>query len=187
MDVLAAMDFFNVEVLTFTGIVRYHLLFAIHLKTREAQIVAIKANPSKEWMKQMARNLTDCYDGFLKDMRYVIIDRDPLYTSCFRRMLKDRGANPLRLPRRSPNLNSVYERFVLSMKSECLDKIIPLSERYLRKAIKKFMAHYHAERNHQGLDSVIIQPDEHVGLAHGPIKTRSRLGGLLNYYYREAA
>ena len=87
LDVLAAMDFFNIEVLTFAGIVRYHVLFAIHLKTREIQIVGIKANPSEEWMKQMARNLTDCYDGFLKDMRYVIMDRDPLYTPCFRKML----------------------------------------------------------------------------------------------------
>jgi len=187
LDVLAAMDFFNVEVLTLTGIVRYHVLFAIHLKTRKVQIVGIKANPSEEWMKQMARNLTDCYDGFLKDMRHVIIDRDPLYTPCFRRMLRDSGAKPVRLPSRSPNLNSVCERFVLSIKSECLDKIIPLGERHLRKAIKEYMAHYHAERNHQGLDSEIIHPDEHVGVRLGQIKTRSRLGGLLNYYYREAA
>jgi len=185
-DVLAAMDFFNVEVLTFAGIVRYHVLFAIHLKTREVQIVGIKANPSEPWMKQMARNLTDCDDGFLKDMRYVIIDRDPLYTPCFK-MLRDTRTKPLRLPRRSPDLNSVCERFVLSIKSECLDKIIPLGEKHLRKAIKEFMAHYHAERNHQGIDSQIIQPDEHVGVAEGPIKTRSRLGGLLNYYYRKAA
>jgi len=80
LDVLAAMDFFNIEVLTFAGIVRYHVFFAIHLKTREVQIVGIKASPSEEWMKQMPRNLTDCFDGFLKDMRYVIMDRDPLYT-----------------------------------------------------------------------------------------------------------
>ena len=79
------------------------------------------------------------------------------------------------------------ERFVLSIRSECLDKIIPLGERHLRKAIKEFMAHYHAERNHQGIDSQIIQPDEYVGVAEGPVKTRSRLGALLNYYYREAA
>ena len=187
LDVLAAMDFFNVEVLTFTGIIRYHVLFAIHLKTREVQIVGIKANPSEEWMKQVARNLTDCYDGFLKDMHYVIIDRDPLYTPCFRGMLRDSGAKPVRLPARSPDLNPHADRFVLSVKSECLDKIIPLGERHLRKAIKEFMTHYHAERNHQGLDSKIIRPDEHLGVAEGPIKTRPRLGGLLNYYYREAA
>jgi len=187
LDVLAAMDFFNVEVLTFAGIVRYHVFFAIHLKTREVQIVGIKANPSEEWMKQMARNLTDCYDGFLKDMRYVIMDNDPLFTTCFRGMLRDTGTKPVGLPRRSPNLNPNAGRFVLSIKGECLDKIIPLGERHLRKAIKEFMAHYHAERNHQGLDSEIISPDEHVGVEEGQIKTRKRLGGLLNYYYREAA
>jgi len=98
----------------------------------------------------MARNLTDCYDGFLKDMRYVIIDRDPLYTPCFRKMLRDTGTKPLRLPRRSPDLNSFAERFVLTVKGERLDKIIPLGKGHLRSAIKEFMAHYHAERNHQG-------------------------------------
>jgi putative transposase len=186
-EVLAPIDFFNVEVLTFTGIIRYYVLFGIRLETREVQIVGITDQPCEIWMKQMARNLTDPLDGFLRGVRYLIMDRDPLYTACFRNMLKDGGTNPVRLTARSPNLNAFAERIVLSIKSECLRKIIPLGEKHLRLAIREYMEHYHTERNHQGLDSHIIFADNNVGRSKGDIKTRSRLGGFLNYFYREAA
>ena len=185
-DALTALDFFTLEVLTLAGIIRCHVLFVIPLKTREVQIVGITAQPCEKWMKQMARNLTDPCDGFLRSPGYRIMDRDPLFTACFRQMLKDCGTKPVRLPARSPNLNAFAERFVLSIKSECLNKIIPLGEKHLRLAIKEYMAHYHGERNHQGLGSHIIPADEKVGRSEGVVKTRSRLGGFLNYYYREA-
>ena len=135
----------------------------------------------------MARNLTDPSDGFLKGAGYLIMDRDPSYTSCFRKMLRDCGTKPVRLPSRSPDLNAFAERFVLSIKTEILNKTIPLGEKHLRLAIKEYMAHYHAERNHQGLESRIIHANDHVGWSEGPVKTRSRLGGFLEYYYRAAA
>ncbi len=138
-------------------------------------------------MKQMARNLTDPFDGFLSDAGHLIMDRDPLYTSCFRKMLKDSGTKPVRLPSRSPNLNAFAERFVLSIKGECLNKIIPLGEKHLCLAIKEYMEHYHSERNHQGLESRIIHPEESVGRSIGNNKKRSRLGGFLNCYVRDAA
>ena len=191
MQVLSAIDFFTVEVLTFTGIIRYYILFAIRLKTREVNIVGITDQPCEIWMKQMARNLTDPFDGFLRDNRYLIMDRDPLFSACFRGMLNDSGTKPVRLPARSPNLNAFAERFVLSIKTlpcyECLNKIIPLGEKHLRLAIRDYMEHYHTERNHQGLDSRIIFAADNVGRSIGDIKTRSRLGGCLNYYYRSAA
>ena len=115
------------------------------------------------------------------------MDRDPLFTACFRNMLKESGTKPVRLPARSPNLNAFAERFVLSIKSECLNMIIPLGEKHLRHAIREYMEHYHAERNHQGLGSRIIQVDDNVGRSNGAVKTRARLGGFLNYYYRDAA
>ena len=186
-EVLAAIDFFNIEVLTFAGIIRYYVLFAIRLEMREVQIIGMSDQPYEIWMKQMARNLTDPLDGFLCGVRYLIMDRDPLYTACFRKMLKDSGTNPVRLPARSPNLNAFAERFVLSIKSECLNKIIPLGEKHLRLAIREYMEHYHTERNHQGLGSRIIFADDNVGRSNGAVTTRSRLGGFLNYYYREAA
>ena len=186
-DVLAAIDFFTVEVLTFAGIIRYHVLFAIRLETREVQIVGITDQPCEIWMKQMARNLTDPLDGFFCGVRYLIMNRDPLYTACFRNMLKHSGTNPVRLPARSPNLNAFAERFVLSIKSECLNKIIPLGEKHLRLAVREYMEHYHTERNHQGLGSSLIYADDSVGRSEGDIKKRSRLGGFLNYYVRDAA
>jgi putative transposase len=184
---LCALDFFSVELLTLTGIIRFHVLFAIRLETRHVQIVGITAHPRETWMKQMARNLTDPFDGFLCGVRHLIMDRDPLFTACFRKMLKHSGTNPVRLPARSPNLNAFAERFVLSIKSECLSKIIPLGEKHLRLAIKEYMEHYHVERNHQGLGNRIILADESVGRSDGDIKTSCRLGGFLNYYYRDAA
>ena len=138
-------------------------------------------------MKQMARNLTDPFDGFLRGVRHLIMDRDPLYTACSRQMLKDSGTNPVRLPARSPDLNAFVMRFVLSIKSECLYKVIPLGEKHLGLLIKEYMEHYHLERNHQGLGSRIIHAEEKVGRSDGVVQTRSRLGGFLNYYYRESA
>ena len=187
LQVLTAIDFFTVEVLTFTGIIRFYVLFAIRLETREVKIVGITDQPCEIWMKQIARNLTDPFDGFLRDSRYLIMDRDPLFSACFRNMLSDSGTKPVRLPARSPNLNAFAERFVLSIKSECLNKIIPIGEKHLRLAIREYMEHCHTERNHQGLDSRIIFADANLGRSIGDIKTRSRLGGYLNYYYRDAA
>ncbi len=88
-------------------------------------------------MKQIARNLTDADSGFLNGTRYLIHDRDPLFTRAFRERLKSSGVKTVKLPARSPNLNAYAERFVRSVKSECLAKTIPLGERHLRKAVKE--------------------------------------------------
>ncbi len=109
---------------------------------------------------QIARILTDPFAGFLKDTRYVLIDRDANFSIAFRRILKQADVEPVRLPPRSPNLNSHLERFHLSLKSECLDKMIFFGERSLRNACTEFLTHYHQERNHQGLDNKIIEPSD---------------------------
>ena len=138
-------------------------------------------------MTQVARNVTDPVDGFLKGKQYLIHDRDPLYTVEFLTMLKGVGVKSVRLPARSPNLNSYAERFVRSIKESCLDRMILFGGASLRTAIRHFMAHYHSERNHQGLANRIILPEiNHVGDT-GPVQRRQRLGGMLNYYYRAAA
>lgn len=113
-EVLAAMDFFAVEVVTIGGLVRYSVLFAIELSTRKAHIAGITCQPREVWMRNMARRLTDGFDGFLRDKRYLILDRDPLFTKGFRDILRGSGVEPLRLRARSPNLNAYAERFVLS-------------------------------------------------------------------------
>ena len=137
-------------------------------------------------MEQIARNLTDGFDGFLNSCRFLILDRDPLFTAGFRKILRDEGIKSVRLPKRSPNLNAYAERFVRSIKEECLDQMILFSEKSLHHAIHQYVEHYHRERNHQGLESRIIRcPDRDCGA--GEIKRRERLGGLLNFYCREAA
>ena len=123
-DSLAAADFFTVEVMTLGGLVRYSVFFVIKLKTRSVEIAGITSQPCEAWMKQVARNLTDVHDGFLRHTRYIILDRDPLYSIAFRRRLQDSDVKPIRLPARSPNLNAYAERFVLSAKSECLARIV---------------------------------------------------------------
>jgi putative transposase len=118
--------------------------------------------------------------------QYVLIDRDPLYTECFRRILGWGGVKAVRLPARSPNLNAFAERFVLSIKTECLDRLVPLGEAHLRRAILEYTKHYHEERNHQGLDNELIVPAK-AASGVGKVDRRERLGGLLSFYYRKAA
>lgn len=187
---IAACDFFTVEVLTWTGLVRYHVFFVIDLATRRVEIAGIRHEPHGQWMEQMARNLTDCVDGFLRHTKRLIHDRDPLFTEAFRRILKSSpsAVKTVKLPARSPNLNPFAERFVLSIKSECLDKMIPLGERHLRRAVKEFAAHYHLERPHQGLGNELIDRRDVVANDNGgDVECHERLGGLLKFYGRRAA
>ncbi len=183
---LAAAAFFTVEVLTLFGLVRYVVFFVMKLKTRTVEIAGITSEPDGEWMTQPARNLTDPSEGFLRGVQYMILDRDPLYTAAFRRLLRDGGVKPLALPAWSPNLNAFAERFVESAKSECLERMVLLGEPHLRAAVRAFIDHYHEERPHQGLDNELIAPATTV-IGTGPITCRQRLGGLLRFYYREAA
>ena len=187
LGVIAGMDFFTVEVVTAVGLVRYHVLFVIDIGSRMVEVVGVARDPAGEWMKQMARNLLDADDGFLRGKRYLILDRDPLYRKEFRQMLRGAGVKPLLLPARSPNLNAYAERFVLSIKSECLDRIAPLGEGHLRRAIGEYLVHYHGERNHQGLDNVLLQGAPAPANENGRVQRRERLGGLLNYYHGNAA
>jgi putative transposase len=138
-------------------------------------------------MSQVGRNPTDCDEGFLREARYLIHDRDPLFTSAFREILKSSGVETVQLPARSPNLNAYAERFVRSIKSECLAQIIPLGERHLCHTVKEYTEHYHVERNHQGLDNWLIEEPSGVVDMNSPVVRHERLGGVLNYYERRAA
>ncbi len=184
---IAATYFFSIEVITRSGLVRYFVLFVIDLKTRRVEIAGILPLPNGEWMKQIARNLTDCDEGFLKGSRHIIHDRDPLFTRSFRAILKSSGIETVKLPVRSPNLNAYAERFVRSIKSECLAQIIPLGERHLRHAVNEYTEHYHVERNHQGLGNRLIEKPHGVVDMDSAVVRHERLGGVLNYYEGRAA
>lgn len=184
---IVASDFFTVEVWTASGLQRFVVLFFIDLTSRRVEIGGIARRANGLWMTQIARNLTDDVDGFFKGKRYVIHDRDPLYTTEFLSMLAEAGIESVKLPPRSPNLNAHAERFVRSIKEGCLERMIFFGEDALRKAVHEFIAHYHMERNHQGLENRLIVPLAAPVKTLGAVKRRQRLGGLLNYYHREAA
>ncbi len=138
-------------------------------------------------MEQIGRNLTDAFDGFLLDVRYLILDRDTIYTEAFRELLKQTGIKVVRLPPRSPNLNANAERFVRTIKESCLDRMIFFGEESLRRTINEFLEYYHHERNHQGLGNRMIDPPQGIGSVEGNVACRERLGGMLRYYHRDAA
>ena len=98
----------------------------------------------------------------------------------------DIGIQSVKLPPRSPNLNAYAERFVRTIKESCLDRLILFGEDSLRKAIREFVAHYHLERNHQGLGNRLITPEATPENSSGTIRRRQRLGGMLNYYHSAA-
>jgi putative transposase len=184
---LAACDFFTTEVWTPKGLVRYLVYFVIDVASRRVHIAGICHSPDEDWMLQMARNLTDPEHGFLKDKRFMIHDRDTLYTAQFRKTLRAAGIRPLKMPKQSPNLNSYSERFVQSIKVECLDKMILLGEKHLRFVVDQYAEHYYNhERPHQGLGNRTITPSAPMP-TEGSIRCRQRLGGLLKSYYRKAA
>jgi len=185
-DQIVASDFFTIEVWTAKGLQRYLVLFFMELCTRRVEIAGVATNANGLWMTQIARNLTDEVDGFFKGKRYLIHDRDPLYTQEFVAMLTDVGIESVKLPPRSPNLNAYAERFVRSIKEECLEQMIVFGEDSLRNSIHSFVEHYHLERNHQGLENRLIMPAKEKVNTAARIERRERLGGLLNYYYRAA-
>ena len=102
-------------------------------------------------------------------------------------MIASGQVEPLVLPARSPNLNAYAERWVRSVKEECLSKVILFGERSLRRALKEYVEHYHAERNHQGKGNVLLFPRDRNVHCRRPVQCYERLGGLLRYYHREAA
>jgi transposase InsO family protein len=185
---MAAADFLTVEVWTARGLTRYLVLFVVDLATRRVEVAGIAPQPDGEWMTQVTRNLTDSFDGFLQGKRFLIHDRDPLFTEAFAKTLKAAGVEVVKLPPQSPNLNAYAERFVRSIKSECLERMIFFGEDPLRQAIAEYVEHYHVERNHQGPGNRLIagQPEE-ARPGNGRVVCRQRLGGMLRYYHRKAA
>jgi putative transposase len=188
MAVLAGVDFFTVEVLTWRGLATYYVLFFLHLESRRVTVAGITRHPTEAWMEQMARNATDEASGHLRQHRYLLHDRDTKFCAAFRSTLETGNVKCLALPPRSPNLNAFVERWVRSAKQECLSKLILFGEGSLRRALNEFVEHYHAERNHQGKGNVILFPSAVArhAIDGSMVHRRQRLGGLLNYYSRAA-
>jgi putative transposase len=184
MDALAGTDFFTVEVLTWRGLVTYYVLFFLHLESRRVSIAGITRHPDEEWMQQIARSATQETWGYLSPCRYVLHDHDTKFCASFRSLLRTGGVRPIRLPARSPNLNAFAERWVRSVKQECLSKLVLFGAG----PPSRVSAHYHGERNHQWKGNRLLVPDRsNKQLRHGhAIECHHRLGGLLKYYSRAA-
>ena len=164
MDVLSATDFFTVEVLTWRGLATYYVLFFIQLESRRVSLAGLTRHPTSEWMLQIARNATDENSGFLRGQRYLLHDRDAKYCAPFLDLLRSSGIRPLALPPRSPNLNAFAERWVGSVRQECLSKLILFGEASLRRALNEYTEYHHFERNHQGKGNLLLFPSSDVPL-----------------------
>lgn len=181
---IAGADFFTTEVWTARGLVTYYTLFVIDLASRRVQILG-STQPDALFMHQITLALVFADDGALAHHRVLICDRDAKWSRAVRDQLTEAGLRVVRTPYRAPNANAHAERFVRSIKEECLNRIVPLGERHFRQTVSEFVTHYHRERPHQGCGNTLLEPRQ-SRQPRGRIKRRPRLGGLLNFYARAA-
>jgi transposase InsO family protein len=182
---ISGADFFTTEVWTWYGLVTYYTVFVIDLASRRVQILGSTPHPETVFMQQIVRTLTMAPGGGIVTPNVLICDRDRKWSGDVRRRLRASGIRTVLIPERAPNANAYAERFVRSIKEECLDRIVPLGERHFRRAVAEYVEHYHHERNHQGLDNRLIADTRAIDAA-GRVRRRSRLGGLLSFYERAA-
>jgi transposase InsO family protein len=178
---IAGADFFTTEVWTWRGLVTYYTVFVIDLASRRVQVLGSTPHPDEAFMSQVGRNLTFADE---QSRRVLICDRDAKWTELVHEQLREAGVQIVRTPYQAPNANAHAERFVRSIKQECLNRIVPLGERHFRRTVAEYVEHYHRERNHQGLANELIDPV--ANRCAGRVCRRPRLGGLLNYYARAA-
>jgi hypothetical protein len=179
---IAGADFFTTEVWTWQGLVTYYTVFVIDLASRRVQILGSTPHPEMLFMQQVVRTLTMAEVVGVPEL--LICDRDRKWSRDVRCRLREAGIRVVLIPERAPNANAYAERFVRSIKEECLDRLIPMGKRHFRCAVAEYIEHYR-ERNHQGLGNALIVGATPSGTA-GRVRRRPRLGGLLNFYDRAA-
>jgi transposase InsO family protein len=182
---IAGADFFTTEVWTWRGLITYDTAFVIDLASRRVRILGSTPHPEARFMQQIVRTLTMADDAVVDTPNILICDRDRKWSDDVRRRLQEAGVRVVLTPTRAPNANAYAERFVRSIKEECLDRLISIGERHFRRAVTEYVEHYHEERNHQGLDNRLISGPPVIQMA-SRVRRRPRLGGLLNFYERAA-
>lgn len=186
-EVLVAGDFFTVDILKKFNLMRFYVLFFIHVSTREVKIAGITEYPTNNFMVQMSRNMTDPFDGFFLNKSLIILDNDILFTKQFKQMIRDFGMKFVKIPRKSPNLNAYAERFIRSIREECLNHLLLPNEKSLRHALREYEKYYNHERTHQGINGEKIKPYvKDKGTQSSKIIRVGRLGNMLNHYYKSA-
>ena len=183
---LVAADFFTTEVWTIRGLVTYYTAFVIELQSRRVQVLGSTPYPDEAFVIQCLREVTGDSDALLRNGRILVCDRDPKWSSAVEQWRSITGIRIVRTPPCAPNCNAHAERFVRSVKEECLNRVVPLGEWHLRRTLREFVTHYHRERNHQGLANELIDGPV-VQRETGAVRRRERVGGILSYYFRSAA
>ncbi len=179
---LLACDFFTVETVTLR---RLYVLFFIELGSRRVHLAGCTANPSGAWVVQQARNLS--FTGLLERTRFLIHDRDSKFTACFDEVFRSEGIRVIHTPVQAPQANAFAERFVRTVRTECLDWLLIVGRRHLEHVLRTYTQHYNRERPHRGLALRPPQPQAAKLTQHGHLHRRDRLGGLIHEYYRAAA
>ncbi len=185
-DAICGMDFFTVDVWTKRGLVTHYVLLAIQHATRRVEIAGVTTTPNASFMAQVARNLTDDVEGFLRDKKFLVLDNDSLFTKQFCSILGEAGCDVVRTAIQAPDMNAFAERFVHTVKRECLSKLILFGEGHLRRVLNEFVEHYNAERPHQGIDNNLIAQTDDEPPKGNRVVADERLGGLLRSYRRSA-
>jgi putative transposase len=190
-DTLWACDFFTKKVWTTTGLVEMFVLFFIHLGSRRVHVLGPTAHPYRSWMVQQARNIAMIFEDEAVKPKYRLRDRDSKFVKEFDALLTSEGIAVTPIGVRAPNQNAVAERFVQSVKCECLDHFVVFGEYHLRHILSEYLTYYHCFRPHQGLDNRPLNGIEsavpEAARPVGEVVCHERLGGLLRHYQRVAA
>jgi putative transposase len=180
---IVACDFFTIETLFLR---RYYVLFFIEHASRRVWLGGCTTSPDGNWITQQARNLS-C-TGLLERTRFLIRDRDAKYSGPFDEVFRSEAVRIIKTPVRAPRANAIAERFVRTIRAECLDWLLILNRRHLEHVLRVYVDHYNTERPHRALKLVPPDPPEpppqHTA---GDIHRRDRLGGLIHEYYQRAA
>jgi putative transposase len=180
---MLACDFFTVETISLR---RFYVLFFIELESRRVHLAGCTTNPTGPWMTQQARNLS--FTGLFERMRFLIHDRDSKFAAAFDEVFRSEGIKVIHTPMRAPQANAYAERFVRTVRAECLDWLLIIGRRHLETVLRIYTVHYNRERPHRGLS--LLSPDSRCAdpqPSSAEIKRRDRLGGLIHEYHRAAA
>ena len=179
---MLACDFLTVETL---GLQTLYILFFIHLSHRRVFVAGCTAHPNAAWVAQQARQLVWELEENQLSIRFLIHDRDTKFTAAFDMVFQSEGIDIIRTPFRAPNANAVAERWVRTLREECLDRLIVLNHSHLRRILKEYSRHYSERRPHQGLEGATPLPSD-LPVVDAPVRRRDVLGGIIHDYYRAA-
>ena len=185
---MLATDFFTVETV---GLARLYVLFFIEVNKRRVHLAGITAHPTGEWVAQQARNLLMDLGEQARQFRFLIRDRDATFTRPFDAVFIAAGLEVLKIPPRAAKANAYAERWVKTVRTECLDWLLIGSRRHLRRVLTAYLAHYNTARPHRGLNLAVPLPTPLTAAAREPVwpdqvHRIDVLGGLVHEYIRAA-